>query len=561
MQIRQQIEDWAKETLQRDDGFALVHPKELKNGDFTLIINGDKAKDDFAKLEQTLRLAQGDLQRQISKIEFVVPRFVNIYLSPIFFADSLSKINEKGEEFGKTDNLKNQKIIIEYTNTNVLKPMHIGHLMGNVIGQSLSNIFEGSGAEVKRNTYQGDVGLHIAKAVWGIMKLGLRKDGELSDNVDFVGRAYATGAMAYEDDPTATEEIKEINKKVFEKSDESLNQIYAWAREVSLTHFDTLYKILNTKFDYLFFESEVSGAAVKLVHEYLAKGVFEESEGAIIFRGEKYDSKLHTRVFLTQQGLPLYEAKDLAHALRKESVYSADKSIIVTANEQDSYFQVVLKALEQINKPVAEKTEHLSHGMLRLPSGKMSSRTGTVITAEALILQVKEMIMGKIASRDIEEGEKEKIAEMVAIGAIKYSILRQAIGGDIVFDLEKSISFEGDSGPYLQYTAVRAKSVLEKAESNHVEPKLIQGEVSEVERLLYRFPEIVEKAGQEYAPHFLVTYLIELSASFNSYYAKNQIIDPTNREVSDYRVALTRAVYTVLTNGLNLLGIKVPERM
>jgi arginyl-tRNA synthetase len=212
---------------------------------------------------------------------------------------------------------------------------------------------------------------------------------------------------------------------------------------------------------------------------------------------------------------------------------------------------------------IAQKTFHLPHGMLRLREGKMSSRTGNIITTETLIDQVKEKVLEKIQGREFSEEEKENIAEMVAIGAIKYSILRQAIGGDIVFDFEKSISFEGDSGPYLQYTAVRAKSVLEKAPSSKLQALSSVPEnwdSTEVERMLYRFPEIVERAGQEYAPHHLVTYLTELASAFNSFYGNNKIIseeDPT----SSYKVALTESVYHVLKNGLHLLGIKVPERM
>lgn len=554
----------------------MEHPENLEFGDYSTNVAmvlakkiGKNPYDLAGDITDALNANKLDF---IEKIEAIRPGFINFYLSQSFFAESLKNILEEGEKFGNTNILDGQKIIIEYTNTNVLKPMHIGHLMGNVIGQSLSNIFEKSGSEVKRNTYQGDVGLHIAKAVWGIKKSGGVKEGSLSEKVDFVGKSYALGSNAYEDDPVATEEIKDINKKVFEKSDEDLNQLYSWARQVSLDHFEELYKYLNTKFDYYFFESEVSEQAVAIVKEYLEKGVFEESDGAIIFRGEKFDSKLHTRVFLTQQGLPLYEAKDIAHALRKESVYSATKSIIVTANEQDGYFKVVLKALEQINKQVAQKTEHLSHGMLKLPSGKMSSRTGTVITAETLISQVKQSILEKIADRNFDESEKQKIAEAVAIGAIKYSILRQSVGGDIIFDFDKSISFEGDSGPYLQYTAVRAKAVLEKSNlTPDPSPKFRRGEeenssksyleIGDLEKLLYRFPEVVERAAEDLSPHHLVTYLTDVAGAFNSFYAHNQIIDESNPEISSYRVALTHAVHTVLTNGLTLLGIKIPERM
>ncbi len=570
MDIKQKIEKWVKEVLGKNE-LVLVHPKEIQNGDYSFFLappklsvkesHSPKTEDDMKDAKGAAEILEKNKISEVEKVEAVGP-FVNIFLSKQFFANSVSEVVEKGEEYGKSDLLHGQMTIIEYTNTNVLKPLHIGHLMGNVIGQSISNIFESSGAEVKRNTYQGDVGLHIAKAVWGIQKQGGIVDGSLAEKVEYIGKAYALGANAYEDDATAQEEIKSLNKKIYEKSDEEPLKIYEWGREISLAHFEELYKKLNTKFDYYFFESEVSEDAKKIVSEFLTKGVFEESEGALIFRGEKYDPKLHTRVFLTREGLPLYEAKDVAHALRKFEKYKFDKSIIITANEQDGYFKVVLKAMSLINPEIAQKTEHLSHGMLRLSTGKMSSRKGNVVTGESLISDVEDLIREKIADRELSEGEKINIAEMVAIGAIKYSILRQAIGGDIVFDFDKSISFEGDSGPYLQYSAVRARSVLQKSKiqiSNIKTERPENWDVTEVEKLVYRFPEVVERGAREYAPHYLVTYLTELASSFNSFYANNQIL--SDDDSSKYKIALTNAVATVLTNGLHLLGIKVPERM
>lgn len=562
MGIREKIEKWAKETLGVET-LVLVHPKEIEKGDFALIINGPEAQEGFEKLN-------ANKIPEVERVEFAAPRFINIFLSKDFFADSIKDVKEQGEKFGEGDLIKGQKIIIEHTNTNVLKPMHIGHLMGNTIGQAISNIIELSGAEVKRNTYEGDVGLHIAKAVWGIQKKGGVIEGTLKQKTDYVGQAYALGADSYEDDAQAQEEIKILNKKIFEKSDQEIYKIYEWGRKVSLDHFEELYKKLNTKFDFYFFESEVSEEATKIVKEFLAKGVFEESDGAIIFRGENYDKKLHTRVFLTKEGLPLYEAKDVAHAIRKEGVYTAHKSIIITANEQDSYFKVMLKALEQIDAKVAEKTLHLSHGILKLPSGKMSSRKGNVITGEELIKDVEMLVHTKLKDRDYSEEEKAEIAEVVAVGAIKFSILHQAVGGDIVFDFDKSISFEGDSGPYLQYTAVRAKSVLSRVKSQElrVTERPEEWDSTEVEKLLYRFPEVVERAAKEYAPHYIVTYLLELASSFNSFYANNKIIDPSillgtgeSDETSPYKIALTSAVYHTLKNGLKLLAIKVPEKM
>ena len=331
-----------------------------------------------------VKLAEARLP-QVAKIE-MVGGFINFFFDVNYFSQIVSKALSDG--YGSNENMKGQKIIIEYTVTNVLKPMHIGHLMGNVIGESLSRIFEYSGAEVKRNNYQGDSGLHVAKAVWGIMKLGGIKEGNLSEKNNYIGNSYVVGANSYEDNPEVAEEIKEINKKLFSAQggsalggdDAKFLNLYKWGRKVSLDHFEELYKKLGTKFDFYFFESEVADDALKIVREFIKKGVFEESEGAVVFHGEKYDPKLHTRVFINSHGLPMYEAKDVAHAIRKYEAYKFDKSIIITANEQNEYFKVVLRALQEINLKIAEKTEHISHGLLKLRSGKMSARNGNVMT-------------------------------------------------------------------------------------------------------------------------------------------------------------------------------------
>jgi arginyl-tRNA synthetase len=248
----------------------------------------------------------------------------------------------------------------------------------------------------------------------------------------------------------------------------------------------------------------------------------------------------------------------------KKEKYKYNKSITVTANEQDSFFDVVEVAISEIFPELKGKLKHLSHGMLRLPSGKMSSRTGDIISAEILINQVKEKVLEKIADRNFDEKEKGEIAEMVAIGAIKYSILKQAIGGDIIFGFDKSISFEGDSGPYLQYACVRANSILDKAKHYNTQKvskmPFDTWEITELERYLYRFEEVVEKAGREYAPHYIVTYLTELAGMFNAFYANNKIIDE-NDPSSPYKLALTSATAYILKSGLHLLGIRVPNKM
>ncbi len=523
-----------------------------------------------------------------TKIEAVAPGFINFWLKPEIFQKELTVILKEKNKYGKNNNLKGQKILVDYTDPNPFKEFHIGHLMSNAIGESLCRIFEWNGAKVVRVCYQGDVGLHVAKTIWGIMQDvdNFPKDSaKLSEKIAYIGRAYVLGSQKYEDDKCAAEEIKDINKKVFDivlslskgGSDSDINNLYKKGKKWSLEHFDEVYKRLGTKFDHFILESSVISEAEKIVREFLGRGVFEESNGAIIFPGEKYG--LHTRVFISSQGLPTYETKDIGLAKKKMILEKGlTSSLIVTANEQNAYFQVVFKALEFIFPEYAKISKHIGHGMMRFASGKMSSRTGNIITAESLMEEIEKLVERKMSGEnlnekaaspkageprsEISERERKEIKDVVSIGAIKYSILRQAIGGDIIFDLEKSISFEGDSGPYLQYAYTRAKSILEKAGKEKVKPslKLMPSEVTELETMLSRFSEIVERSGKEQAPHYIATYLIELARIFNAYYAKHKIVD-ANDEYSPYKIALTTAFAQVMENGLEILGIKVPEKM
>lgn len=531
--------------------FSVEPPNEKAHGDYSTNI--------ALALSKTLKKNPLEIAKEIAgsidnplfeKVEAAPPGFVNFYLSKDFFVKELRRIDEN---FGrkKKSLFGAKKIIVEYTDPNILKEFHIGHLMSNAIGESLSRILEFQGANLKRVNYQGDVGLHVAKAIWGKLK-----NQEMGWGV-----AYAFGAHWYEEDEATKKEIVELNKKIFEKSDKTINALYQQGRKESLAHFDEIYKKLGTKFDRLFFESEVAGTGKKIVEEGLKKNIFEKGEkGAIIFKGENVG--LHTRVFINSEGLPTYEAKDLALPGLKYKYFNYDQSVIITASEQNAYFNVMLAALRQINPKLAEKTKHISHGMMRLPEGKMSSRTGKVVVAEALIREVEDLVAEKIKDRELSPEEKQVIMEQVAVGALKYSILKQSIGSDIIFDFEKSVSFEGDSGPYLQYSFARANSVLEKAKAEKIKASLknTPSQISNLEKVVHRFPEIAEKAGKEYQPNVVALYLTELAHEFNHYYADNKIVD-RNDEFSPYKVALTQAFANIIKNGLWLLGIQAPEKM
>jgi arginyl-tRNA synthetase len=548
---------------------AVEHPDDLSHGDYStnaaLVFSKNLKIKPRELAEKLVVELEKDKPDEVEKIDIAGPGFINFHLKREFFVEQVKKILKEKEKFGSNDSFKKtglKKVMIEYTDPNPFKEFHIGHIMSNAIGESIARITEFSGAQVKRACYQGDVGLHVAKAIWGYLKsnkkdIGLLAAPELT--APKLGTYYALGATAYEENQDAKKEIIDINKKIYSKEDAKINKIYKVGREISLDYFEMIYKQLGTKFDFFFFESEASPIGKKLVEDNLKNGIFEKSDGAIVFKGDE-EKGLHTRVFISREGLPTYEAKELGLVELKRNKYPYDLSLVVTGNEIKDYFKVLFDAVSKVFASKNSKgtnIHHIPHGMLRLPSGKMSSRTGDVVTAISLISKVQQQIKEKFKQQDSDVDD-----EKIAIGAIKYSILRQSSGDDIIFNLDKSISFEGDSGPYLQYSAVRAKSILRKvkeAKANENTKKYPDAAYS-LEKILYRFPEIVERAAKEYEPHYITTYLTELAGLFNNYYANNQIIAAEDKD-SPYKIALTHAFEIVMRNGLTLLGIEVPEKM
>jgi arginyl-tRNA synthetase len=550
--------------------FTVEHPNDASHGDWStniaLIAAKKVGKNPRELAEQIASGLSASLNsKDIKEISIAGPGFINIHFSNSYFEGSVRDIINQGEFYGRNGDLESQKTIIEFTDPNPFKKFHIGHMMSMIIGETLCNVAEWNGAEVKRAVYQGDVGMHVAKAVWGMVqnRAAFPHDEDSIDvKVRFLSNSYAFGSREFDGDARAKEEIVATNKILYEQSNHELNIYFEKGRGWSLEDFETIYKRIGTTYDFYFLESEVAQYGKDLVLSRVADEIFENSDGAVVYKAEKHG--LHTRVFINSKGIPTYEAKELGLAQIKNERYQYDRSIVLTGNEQDGYFKVVMKALEEVSPELAEKTTHLSHGMLRLPSGKMSSRTGDVITASSMIDEVRESVAKKMEDRDFSEEEKDKIVELVAMAAIKYSVLKQTPSKDIIFDFEKSLSFEGDSGPYLLYTLLRAKSLITKAEEAKIplsEVKQPEGwEAQEIEQKLYRFKELVSYTYSELAPQHMVTYLTEIASLFNSFYGSGKIVDADDPS-SPYRVGITEAVSVVLTNGLDILGIKVPEKM
>lgn len=527
----------------KEPSVVLEYPTDMSHGDYAsnaAMVYAKELGKNPRDLAEALISTMGDIEG-VDAVSVAGPGFINFSLTQSVLAGTLEEA--VGDVWGRGDMRAGERVMVEYTDPNPFKEFHIGHLMSNTIGESIARLIEYTGATVVRANWQGDVGPHVAKAIWGKMQQPAYSWGE----------AYAYGAQHYEEHK---KEIDEINKKVYAKNDAPVQALYNEGRASSLEHFEKLYRILGTTFDYYFFEGTEGLYGVPLVEEFLEKGIFEKSDGAVIFPGEKYG--LHTRVFLTSQGLPTYETKELG--LNKAKFDKEPKlahSIIVTANEQSEYFKVVLKAMELVMPTVAEKTQHIAHGMMKLATGKMSSRTGVVITGEALLNTLIERAAER--ARESRTDDAELLARQIAVAAIKYQILKQASGKDIVFDEARALSLEGDSGPYIQYTHARCCSVLEKAGTQGSTKQPAGWRTTNVERLLVRFPEIVARAAEEYAPHHVSQYLIELASTFNSWYAQEHILDGS--EAEQYKLAVVAATKNTLAKGLYLLGIEVPEKM
>ncbi len=531
----------------------LEHPEDMSHGDFSTNIALSYAKQLGLSPQVLAKKFVAELGEIITveRIEIAGPGFINFFLKPDVFANTISAISHEPSHWGKNQLHIGEKIMVEFTDPNPFKEFHIGHLMSNAIGESVSRLLEYAGARVTRVNYQGDVGPHVAKAVWALQKFNLdsRSAAEL-------GRAYAAGATAYEKEPEAKQEIDVINTQIYDRSNPVVNEIYDAGRKTSLKHFEAIYVLLGTKFDHYFFESETAPRGIALVRNHL--DVFTESEGAIVYQGEK--DGLHTRVFITSRATPTYEAKDLGLLAMKQEYGALDRSITVTAHEQADYFAVMLAAARHMPElaEIAEKTSHLSHGMMRFAEGKMSSRTGNVITGEGLLAELADAAGERaIKSRATDAGV---LAAQIAVGAIKFQILRQSSGKDIVFDRSRALSLEGDSGPYLQYTHARTEQVVAKAKVEEVVAIYnTETRPSLLVRLVAHFPLEVRRATELREPHLVATYLTELSAVFNRWYAEEKILDGTPEAA--HKVAVTNAVRVTLKNGLYLLGIPAPEQM
>lgn len=526
-------------------------PKDLVHGDYTSNIALVLAKDLQKKPQEIARQIATHLQEKniahVKQISAEGIGFINFSLAADFFALQLEAILTQQESWGKTSLYENKTILVEHSSPNLFKPFHIGHVMNNTIGESLVQLAHFSGAKVKTISFPSDISLGVAKALFILLE---EKDIPLS--IERLGGAYVRGTARYADDEAVQARVKEIADNLYAKKETPELALYEACKKINIEYFEKVIARLGSHFDGYIYESEAGVVGTEIVKAYTPR-VFTESEGAVVYVPEESRKDINTAVFINSQGNPTYEAKDIGLLKMKFETYHPDISLFVTDVEQISHFQVVLAAAEHIQKEWVEKSVHVPHGRMSFKGQKMSSRLGGVPIAEELVAAVGDEV------RERSPESTPETMDAIAIAAIKFSILRAAAGKNINFDPEVSLSFEGDSGPYLQYATVRAQTVLAKAEKfpNAALPEGWQTTL--VEKTLLHFPYIVERAITTWSPHHVVSYLLELSQAFNSWYGNTKIIDDTAE--SEYKLAITKAFAVTMRNGLKLLGITVPEKM
>ncbi len=597
---------------------SLEHPEQEAHGDYSSNVALALAKEvGGSPLELAERVAANLPQLDfVTRVEVAPPGFINFYLAEEALSAEVSTITNQGAKYGSSTVGEGKHILLEHTSPDPFKPLHIGHLSNNVLGMAMSRLFESQGYEVTLDCIINDRGTHVARVLWGYLifgrkALGLRGEDITSFSVsaedvarisadaewrellaqwvaapenwlapDDLGVAksdyldlyfYALGDRAEKEVEGVREQVREMLQE-WEAEDEKVRKLWRQVIDWGLAGQAVTYERIGSRHDHIWYESALYRGGKKLVEAGLEKGVFRKSEGAIASNLGDYN--LPDLAVIKSDGTALYAVFDLKLTQEKQERFPSVRYIWCIGNDQLLYLRQLFTMCEQLGIGKREDYLHLNYGYVTLKGGgRMSSRTGTVVTADELLDslcgKVRE-IMDSASSRTGDElpaAERAVVSEQLALGAVKYGLLNHERTKNIQFGLEESVNLEGNSGPYLQYTHARCVSVLAKAaagagsaEEPHAAAKLNEEELA-VLRWLYRFPEVVEKATEQYAPNLLCNFLFELAQRFNSFYSKHRIITPEEEATSAFRAALTAAVAQVLANGLGLLGIPTPEKV
>lgn len=514
----------------------------------------------------------------------VIKGFLNLSLTGGYWISFLEEA-VSDQNFGLKKKVENAPLeVVEFSSPNTNKPLHLGHIRNNLLGSSVSKILEAAGSEVVKVNLVNDRGIHICKSMLAWKKWGEGETPESSGlkGDHLVGKYYvlfdtrykreieelkARGKDQKEAESTAPilEEAREMLRK-WEEGDSEVTRLWQTMNEWVYKGFEETYNLLGIQFDKTYYESETYKLGKNIVLQGLEKGILEKEPDGSVW-ADLTDRKLDRKLLLRSDGTSVYMTQDIGTAHQRYDEFEFDHHVYVVGNEQNYHFQVLSMVLDKLGFDWADRLYHLSYGMVELPEGKMKSREGTVVDADDL---VDEMVatarkmsaeLGKL--EDYGDQEKEKIYQQIGLAALKYFILKVDPKKNMTFNPAESIDFNGNTGPFIQYTYARIQSVLKKAGEQNTDITGIQPNEKELDviRLLYDFPEIIAQSASAYNPSYLANYLYDLAKEFNQFYHDHSILSAESDLQVSYRLLLTRIAGDTIQKGMELLGIEVPERM
>lgn len=450
--------------------------------------------------------------------------------------------------------------MIEYSSPNTNKPLHLGHVRNNVLGMSLSNLYEFSGYRIIKTSLVNDRGIHICKSMLAYMKYGKNKIPDKKPD-HFVGDFYALFTLMSKENPGLELEAQELLKK-WESKDKKTLALWKKMNSWVYKGFEETYKIIGSRFDKTYYESKIYEKAKEIVSNGLKKGIFKKENDTITANLSRFN--LPNKILMRSDKTSLYITQDIYLAILKFKQYKLFKSIYVVANEQNLHFKQLFTILNMLGYKWYNDCYHLSYGYVLLPSGKMKSREGTVIDADNLIAEMKSMAKNELLKRyKLSAKELERRSVLIALAAIKFFFLKYETFKDIVFNPEESISFEGETGPYIQYTYARANSILKKSKNKtqKYKPELLnKKEEIDIIDTLSKFPDTVEEAVLNYKPSLIAHYLINLCQQFNEFYQKHPVLK-AEKQLRNARLLLVIATKQTILNASELLNIDLLEKM
>ncbi len=573
MEIKEQIQKDLGKILEQlgisAEKLVLEHPAESSFGDYATNIALRVKKEGFAdpmtlaeEIVNTWRLS--GLPDYIAKIEIAPPGFINLWLAEEFLISQTHEVLTRKDKFGRLAIGEGKTMVIDYSGPNIAKPFGIGHLRSTNIGQALYNLYKFLGWKAVGDNHLGDWGTQFGKLIYQIeLKMKNEKLKMKDLTIEKLEKWYVDFHKKAAEKPELEDEARMWFKKI-EDGNREARQIWRVCVEISIQEFGRIYDLLGVKIDHAYGESFYEDKMADVVAWAKRKRLLEESEGAQVIRL----AGLPPAILLKSDGATTYLLRDLATIAYRRKRWKADLYLYEVGADQKLYFQQLFVAANLLGYGKKVQFVHVPHGLIRWPEGKFSTREGKTIHLEDVlgeaIRRAEKIIKSSATDRGLSARQRQKVAQAVGIGAVKYSDLKQNPQTDIIFDWERIFNLEGDSGPYLQYTYARCVSVLSKSKSEKSQsssrPVIQFPEEMAILRTIYRFPEVVQEAAESFSPNLLCVFLFDLCQKYNLFYNKHQILE-SPKKTREFRLALTAATAQVLKNGLTLLGIEVPERM